>query len=144
MTSYMLDTNVFNRVVDRRFAREELPPDAVLVVTHKQVEEVAKTPDAFQERRIQLLLALLEWRPVLAPTAMVWDATRWGHARWSDGKAYDALRAALDSRNGGRTNNVADALIAEAAMAEGHTLVTADSDLAAAAQAHGCAVLKVQ
>ena len=143
LTGFMLDTNIFNRVIDGRFARDELPIDAVVIVTHKQVEEVASTPDAYRERRIQLLLALMEWRPVLAPTAMVWDATRWGHARWGDGKAYEALKAALDQRNGGKPNNVADALIAETAMEGRHTLVTADDDLAMVAAAQGGKVLKV-
>lgn len=143
-TGYMLDTNVFNRVVEGEFAREDLPADAELFVTHQQVAELASTPDSHKEKRIQMMLALLVWRPVLVPTAMVWDAARWGHSAWSDGDDFTALRSALDALNKGKPNNVADCLIAEAAFAHGHTLVTTDGALAATLQAHGGLVMKLE
>ncbi|MDM0024630.1 type II toxin-antitoxin system VapC family toxin [Variovorax saccharolyticus] len=143
-TGYMLDTNVFNRVVEGEFAREDLPPDAELFVTHQQVAELANTPDSHKEKRIQMMLALLAWRPILVPTAMVWDASRWGHSAWSDADDFAALRSALDGLNKCKPNNVADCLIAEAAFSHGHTLVTTDGDLAATLQAHGGLVVKLK
>jgi rRNA-processing protein FCF1 len=51
------------------------------------------------------------------------------------------VKAELDRLNGGRRNNDRDALIAEAAIANGCILLTADGDLKSATEAHGGVVL---
>jgi predicted nucleic acid-binding protein len=43
-----------------------------------------------------------------------------------DGKLFKSLTSELDALNGGKKNNNRDALIAEAAIAGGYTLLTAD------------------
>jgi hypothetical protein len=42
--------------------------------------------------------------------------------------------------NHGKCNNFEDALIAEVAIVNGHTLITADEDLRTVAEQHGCNV----
>jgi predicted nucleic acid-binding protein len=46
-----------------------------------------------------------------------------------DGKLFTSLKAELDILNRNKNNNVRDALIAEVAIANGYTLLTADGDL---------------
>lgn len=137
--AYVLDTNIFNWLVDGRIQPGDLPGDADFVATHLQIDELNKTGDA--ERRALLLLKFAKVRPKMVPTeSMVWDTSRWDHAKWGDGKTYEKLKTDLDLRNKSRRNNVLDALIAEVALVNGDTLLTADSDLAAVAAAHGCKV----
>ena len=54
---------------------------------------------------------------------------------------YRALVSDLDALNGGKRNNAHDALIAEAAIVNGYTLVTADYHLQLVAQAQQCHVV---
>ena len=128
---YVVDTNVFNRIVDGRFSRAELPQDAELVATHIQIDEINRTGDP--DRRAVLFLAFAQHQPAIVPTeSAVWDVSRWGQAKWGQSQHHANLRAKLDSRNGGKANNLQDVLIAEVAIANGYGLVTADEDLAAA------------
>jgi predicted nucleic acid-binding protein len=59
---------------------------------------------------------------------------------FGDGILYGQLKSDLDSLNHCKGNNSEDALIAEAAIVNGHTLITADEDLRAVAEQHGCNV----
>lgn len=90
---------------------------------------------------MQLFLKLSELRPTLVPTeTMVWDRTRWGQAKWSDGVRFTAIKDALDALNKSKPNNVNDALIAEVGMVNGHTLITSDRHLAEVVRQQGGAV----
>ena len=42
-----------------------------------------------------------------------WDVSRWEYTKSGEGTHQAAVRAALDARNGGRSSDVKDALIAE-------------------------------
>jgi rRNA-processing protein FCF1 len=57
---------------------------------------------------------------------------------------FAPLKAELDVLNGSKENNVHDALIAEAAIANGYTLLTADGDLKSAAEKHAGKVIFFQ
>lgn len=140
MTTFVLDSNAFNLWAENHLKRERFPNDAEFVVTHVQVEELSNTPDP--EKRSRLLLNLARWRPVLVPVeTMVWDVTRWDHAKWSDGATYTAIRAALDAE-AVRPNNVQDAMTAEVALVNGFTLVTSDGSLAQAFETLGGTVMR--
>ena len=52
------------------------------------------------------------------------------------GNLFTSVKAELDTLNGSKKNNVRDALIAEAAIANGYTLLTADEDLKSATEKH--------
>lgn len=139
MATFVLDSNVFNQWAQNLLKREQFPDDAEFVVTHVQIDELNNTPD--RDRRALLLLNLAQWRPTLVPVeSMVWDATRWDHAKWSDGEMYIAIRAALDEQ-AERPNNVHDGLIAEVALKNGFTLVTGDGVLARTIEVMGGKVM---
>lgn len=70
---YVVDTNVFNRLVDGRIELATLPFDAELVATHVQIDEINRTTDT--ERRAQLFLQFAKIAPELLPT----ESGVWGN-----------------------------------------------------------------
>ena len=138
--AFVLDTNIFNWLVDGRLCSEDLPSPGPFFATHLQIDEINATSEP--ERRAQLLLKFAEVRPQVIPSeSAVWDATRWDYGKWSEGAIYARVKGDLDSRNRSRANNAKDALIGEVAIVNGYTLITADADLAAVVEALGSHVL---
>lgn len=135
---YMLDTNVFNDILDGRARLEDiLPPGARWVVTHVQRDELEATRD--EEWRQKLLAVLSDVAPKKQPTASaVWDVSRWDEACWPavPGRFEDML-AALDAKNRGKRGNARDILIAETAIHFGYFLVSADEDLRSVFESFG-------
>jgi hypothetical protein len=108
--------------------KSALPSDGGFAITHIQVDEINKTKD--EERRARLLLMQASLHCELLPTqTVVLDVSRIDHAKLGDGKLFTSLKAELDILNRNKNNNVRDALIAEVAIANGYTLLTADGDL---------------
>lgn len=149
MPRYMLDTNVFNRVLDGKVSLGGLEGKA-LVATHIQRDELDRCSD--ETRRSQLLHIFVAVINALSadpsspadpggfvPTeSAAWDVSRWDQAKWgAEDELFGALRADLDARNKGKPNNVEDILIAETAMRNGWVLVTDDRDLVATVTKHG-------
>ena len=131
MVAYIVDTNVFNWLVDEKIKRAALPTDGDLAITHLQVDEINRISD--DERRARVMLTLASnIKGVLPTETTVLDYSRLGHCKLGDGVIYKAIKADLDARNGGRKANIADALVAEVAVVNQYTLLTADRDLAGA------------
>lgn len=126
----MLDTNVFNRVVDTGYdPRVLLSGNCRLVGTHVQRDELEATKDP--TRRSALLRMFGEFVDEDVPTeSAVWGVSRWGQAKWGVGDTRERLHRALDQCNKKKNSNLQDSLIAEAALARGCVLVTADKCLA--------------
>lgn len=134
--SYVLDTNIFNRLLDGRLNAEQLPRDGAYLATHVQIDEINRTKDA--ELRAALFLMFTEVRPELVPTeSFVADVSRLGYGKLSDGVRFGKLKQDLDALNKSKANNANDVLIAEVAIANNFTLLTADRDLAAVVKNHG-------
>jgi hypothetical protein len=134
----LCDTNIFNKLVDG-FPTSDLPCGQ-LGTTHLQSDEVSRT--RIDERRIELLLKLYEIAPASVPTeSFVWGVSRWGQGKWGDGRLCEALLADLDALNNRKANNISDALLAETAIVNGFTLLTADYHLTKVARKHGAAVI---
>lgn len=125
MKTYMLDTNVFNDVVDGKVDLASLSGKR-LVATHVQRDEINNTKD---EARKRALLAIFDLALQEPTESLVWGASRWGEAKWGDDDRFNAMRQELDALNGRRKNNTQDILIAETALGNGWVLITADSDL---------------
>jgi rRNA-processing protein FCF1 len=139
-TKYVVDTCVFNWLADSLVEKSALPSDGGFAITHIQMDEINKTKD--EERRARLLLVQASLHCKLLPTqTLVLDVSRIDHAKMGDGKLFTSLRSELDIRNGKKKNNVRDALIAEVAIANGFTLLTADEDLKSATEKHGGKVI---
>jgi rRNA-processing protein FCF1 len=133
---YVVDTSVFNWLADSLIEMSVLPSDGGYAITHIQMDEINKTKD--EERRAKLLLTQASLHCKLLPTqTVVLDVSRIGHAKMGDGKLFTSLRSKLDLLNGKKKNNVRDALIAEVAIANQYTLLTADEDLKSATEEHG-------
>lgn len=139
--SYVVDTCIFNWLTDRKIAIDALPSPARFVITHVQMDEINKTKD--EERRVRLFLTLTKLNcELVATNTFLWDISRFDLAKWGNGEIYEKLKGDLDALNGGkRGNNIRDALIAEVAIANGYTLLTADKDLKEVCEAHGGKVL---
>ena len=135
---YVLDTCVFNWLADGWLTRDSLPTDASFFITHVQMDEINETKDGNKERRARLLLMLasLDCKLVLTQS-FVFDVSRYDFARWSDGELFTSLKEELDVLNGNKKNNSRDALIAETAIANGYTLLTADVHLKVATEKYG-------
>jgi hypothetical protein len=134
--SYVVDTNIFNKLVDGVICAEDLPSDGPYISTHVQIDEINNTKDS--ERRARLFLMFAEVRPQVVPTeSFVWDVSRWDQGKWSDGVLFEKLKQDLDALNKSKANNARDVLIAEVAIVNGFTLLTADSDLSVVVKNHG-------
>lgn len=139
---YVLDTNVFNRLLDGLFGLDKLPEGAKFVATHLQIDEIKNTKNL--SRRDSLLDVFAAVGPEMVPTeSFVWEVSAWDQCKWSDEKNYaqlDAIKADLDALNDNKDNNWQDALIAEVALINEFTLITDDRHLSQVARKHGIAV----
>jgi predicted nucleic acid-binding protein len=139
-TKYVVDTCVFNWLADELIRKEDLPSDGGFAITHVQVDEISATKE--DKRRIRLWLVQTDLHCKLLPTeTFALDVSRLDHSKWGDGKLFMALKQELDTLNRGKANNARDALIAETAIANAFTLITADGHLKLAAERHGGSVL---
>lgn len=136
----VIDTNIINRLIDGSLSTDDFPADAELVATHVQSDELNKTRD--EERRAKLFLRFSTTVDAVIPTeSFVIGASRMGYGKFGDGSLYGKLKTELDSLNKGKANNAQDASIAEVAIANGYTLLTADCHLAEVAKKYGGTVL---
>lgn len=149
--AFLLDTNVFNHVLDGTIDVTLLKGKRLLA-THVQRDELANTKDTV--RRDALLstfeFVIAEQAPTTAfvvgisvvggacasasgvvPTeSAVWGVSRWGAAKWGrEDDIFSAMRKELDALNKRKGNNVQDILIAETAVRNGWVLITSDADL---------------
>ena len=132
---YVVDTCVINWLLDRKIAREDLPPNGDFLVTYVQVEELNRTAGETRRLQLFLLFAMLHAEIVITETAD-WGVAPFGMFKLGTGQHFESLRRELDARVA-RASNKGDALIAEVALANGHTLLTADRNLAEVVKAHG-------
>lgn len=137
----MVDTCVFNWLLDGRIAVSDLPQGGDYISTHVQADELGRTPYEARRLELQAVFRTVVNRDV-ATESVVLGVSRVGRCKLSDGELYESLRAALNQRNNSKQNNSEDALIAEVAIVNGWTLLTADRDLAGVVEEHsGRAVL---
>jgi predicted nucleic acid-binding protein len=138
--NYVVDTSLINKLVDGTVRAEELPNDGSFVASHIQMDELSRTSNA--QRKAKLLEKFSEIIDEVLPTeSFVLGISRLGEGRLGDGASYQAIKGDLDSRNKRKKNNSEDALIAEVAMKNGYTLLTADFDLYQVAYAHGIGIM---
>lgn len=138
---YILDTNIFNRLLDGRVSLADLPSDGKFVATHVQRDELENTRDpARRQQLLNTFTAVIAEVGVVA--SMVFDVSGLDRSRWSDGQLYRDLKGDLDVLKN-KANNVQDSIIAEVAIVDGLTLLTADGNLAKVAQKHGAKFIKL-
>ncbi len=140
---HMVDTNVFNWLVQGDLSIDDLPSNGYFVATPVQRAELEATRD--DAKRAALLAKFSEVVTGLysAPFAFDVEGAGFDQGRWTDGILASAIRNDLNCERE-RRNNIQDALIAETAITNGFTLVTCDRALRDVAQAHGCRVVFFQ
>lgn len=138
---YVLDTNIFGRVLDGRFDLSTLPNACSFVATKIQVLELEATPGY---RRAKLLNIFTEIAPEPAPAAFSFDipGAGFGEGEWSCDDRVTKIREALEAIKS-KPNNWQDALIAGVALKDGYGLATADKNLAKVASSFGIKVYHV-
>jgi len=134
---FMLDTNVFNRVLDGAYDPTLLSLRGQLLVTHIQLDEITATSNTERRNKLLSTFKLVEHQKILT-AAGAWNVTQWSDAQWTpeDG-SYNAMLASLDKRNKNKKNNTQDILIGLTVVKGRYTLVTDDSDLAAVVKEFG-------
>ncbi|WP_155982398.1 hypothetical protein [Xanthobacter sp. 126] len=147
---YLLDTNIFNMIEDGRLDPSILD-GATLYATHVQIDEFKQCSRS--ERTAALLSRFHDLGPEKIETAgLVWDVSRWDEACWGSEellqKVFDRITE-LDSHARKRARDPVkncwrDALLASTAIYRGIVLLTADANLATAAEQFGATVRLIQ
>ncbi len=137
----MLDTSLFNRVVDGAYAIDRLPRDAPFFITHIQRDELNATSNI--SRKMLLLETLGMLHPESLPTESgVVGVSRVGEFKASEAVTYEAIKAAMLKAQP-QKDHTNDSLIAETAILNGYTLVTSDGNLGNIVESFGAKVLRV-
>jgi len=134
---YVLDTNIFNRVLDGKFELSAVVDAEQFVVTNVQRSELEATRN--KDRRESLMRKFTETAAdSVATESFCFDVKGSGldESKWPDDETrLDSLKSSLDSIKP-KPNNIQDALIAEVALVNHYGLVTADRNLAEVAKKH--------
>ena len=84
---YVLDTNVFNKLLDGVVTIKDLPSDSQFVASHIQIDELKATRD--DKRRESLLSVFTAIAPEVVPTESgVRDVFKWDEFKWGDGVSF--------------------------------------------------------
>ena len=124
----MFDTVIFNRIVEHKVSVELLAKCVNVYVTHVQHNEINAT--SCPEKKAELNQVFVDLAPEERPTeSAVWDVSEWDKACYpKDDGLCEQIKEALDKCQR-KKNNIQDALIAETAIKNNFTLVTADKCL---------------
>jgi len=150
MQKYMVDTNIFNYILDHIADIGPVIGKAEFLATHIQMDELTATSDI--DRRCKLLQV---FKDITSSTCLtesaVWGISRFGQAKfggstkappysslntddlvrsWTqEDDLFSPIKDRLDVMNGGKKNNAQDALISETSIKNGCILITHDRDL---------------
>jgi hypothetical protein len=135
---YMLDTSVFNWILTGDYTIEELPYDGGVFITPVQEIELQKTGIKNPERMNNLIGVMTTVGPIEVPTStgVVGPSTVIGRFNIGDGIVYEAIKNKMKALDPKR-DHTNDALIAETALANNWTLISADADLCEAFSSMG-------
>ena len=148
MKQYMLDTNIFNRLLDndsevsRWFLGEAEHNE--FYATSIQYDELKNTKDI--DRRSKLLetfkvveeLSNMKMKPT---NTSIFGVSTFGMTYYGKGPLFDNILKELDGRKK-KDNNPQDALIGETAIMKGYTLVTTDGNFCDVVRSEGGKVKK--
>ena len=142
--AYMLDTNVFDRVLEGKISLSSFVGHRLLVIGIQR-DELSKAQDP---RRTALLATFEAISPevgLASSFALDIEGAGWGQAYWNDGSGnFQKMRKrlqALDPKNKHPLNQERDILIAETAIKNGVTLVSDDRNLRqVVSEFGGCAI----
>lgn len=146
MPNYMFDTNIFNRILDKRIEINRFRRKANFYATHVQFDELKATSNTQRRQELISVFEEITGNNKIPSASFVLDVSRLGEAKLGDKNInlYSKIKTELDKQNNNKSNNIQDALIAETAIKNKVTLVTEDTDLLAVTRRfHGrCANIK--
>lgn len=126
---YMLDTNVFNHMVEGKISVVVLERYRPLYLTHIQRDEIAKCKDELKKAAMLDLISELGIK-VLPTSSFAAGISRCGQAQVGSGQISREILTALKLRSKRKSHaHLLDGLIGEAAIVRGLVLVTNDKDL---------------
>ena len=134
----MFDTNIFDEFIDRPELVELITRCVNVIATHVQHDEITQiTCPGKKTKLCRIFSDVVPDEPHapgegLVPTeSAVWNISKWNSAKWSHGDDLIAqFRGSVRPDAGKRyMNSTRDALIAEAAIKNGFSLVTGDTRL---------------
>jgi hypothetical protein len=111
----VVDTCIFNKLIDGLLSTDDLPADAEFVATHIQIDELNSTSNLDRRARLSSRFSTLV-DSIIPTESTVLGVSKLGHSKLSDGTLYNKVKLDLDSLNRGKENNSKDALIAEVAI----------------------------
>lgn len=132
---FMLDTNIFNRVLDGKLPIEALHcRRGEIYATPVQHNELKDTKDEIRRSNLLAVFRLIGAVEKPIQSAVFGKHDTWNEAQnWGrSGKYYSKVKEALEARGCASSKSrgrIADALIAEVCLDQGFTLVTTDRDL---------------
>jgi len=126
MERYMLDTTVYNHMLNRKLRFSDLE-EAEYYCTQIQITELDNTQNI--ERKIQLLNVKNETKSEkIHLETFVIGISQFDCAKLGPGKEFTYILETMDEIKKG-ANNLKDSLIAETAFRNGMTLITGDMTL---------------
>lgn len=135
LRGFMLDTNVFNHLIEGRIAMSSLPSEFSIFVTHIQKDEIdnnwePKTEDD-AEKKAQVLEQFKMLPDAMLPTeSTILGVSVLGESKLGKGENYKKIFEFLMAIDPKRIDaNQADALIGEVALNVGLELITGDRNL---------------
>ena len=138
----MLDTNIFNDILNKNIRLSSIRENIKCFVTHIQLDEIKQTQN--EERKKKLLEIFNKVTDKKIPTdTFVLGVSRLGQAKLSNGKLYKSILDKLNKKNKNKKNNDKDVLIAETAKNNGFALITHDMDLFKVATKFGVVIVNL-
>ena len=125
-TSIMLDTNIFNRILDGEVSIDVFCKSSIYI-THVQHDELKATNKDLRRKQLLEIFHLIEKKKISTESA-IFDVSNFDEAKFSDGILYEQIKKELDAVKK-KPNNIQDALIAETSIEKSLILVTTDRAL---------------
>jgi predicted nucleic acid-binding protein len=122
----MLDTNIFNKVLDGQVCIDIFSKSSIYV-THIQHDELKATNNVLRRKQLLGIFHLIEKKKIDTESA-VFDVSRFDEAKFSDDSLYEQIKKELDAVKK-KPNNIQDALIAETSIKNNLILITTDGIL---------------
>lgn len=131
----ILDTNIFNWILDNKIQISDFPENSEFFVTNIQVGELQKTPDSNRKSELKKVFQVIE-ASYLPTETFVLGYAHLDSVKIGDGAIYIQI---LEDLNSGKkkNSNICDALISEVAIINKLELVTKDGFLRKVHLKHG-------
>lgn len=124
---FMLDTNIFNRILDGQIDFQA-SNNVTLYVTHIQFDEINNTKDTVRKNGLLAVFKDVEQEKIPTESSL-WGISKWDECKWDkENSLRDAIKTKLDKRKK-KENNSQDSLIAITAIRRHLILVTNDRNL---------------